>query len=253
MVVPIGGAAGEAVLSALALSKRRIWVGTDAPAGAEIIGESSPSLQVARALRGLDAPHAVWFSLGPSASWREVEAWASLLGRSRPSRGDERWVFFGDEATPWALMDMAAGLAARLRLDGLDASTVRWRGAFDPQRWSLRGADTQVAGPAPHAAPDGVAFDLRARSAEEQRAAVTAWIRAQIARELDLPESEIPLDTPLASLGLDSIIALELVVALEEWCGIEAEADQVMALPGITAVTDALLAMLDRPGTQVSR
>ncbi|WP_282202300.1 acyl carrier protein [Kitasatospora fiedleri] len=54
----------------------------------------------------------------------------------------------------------------------------------------------------------------------EGGADVRRWLREQVAERLGLGVEEVPCDRPLAGLGLDSVAALQLYVALEARYGL---------------------------------
>ncbi|KRE15780.1 hypothetical protein ASE63_16220 [Bosea sp. Root381] len=63
--------------------------------------------------------------------------------------------------------------------------------------------------------------DLRGKSREEAVAIVTDILRREVAGILRMPESKVDLARPLAELGLDSLMALELHMALEAAIGVQ--------------------------------
>lgn len=66
-----------------------------------------------------------------------------------------------------------------------------------------------------------LAADLRGKSREEATAIVTGLLRREVAEILRMAESKIDLTRPLAELGLDSLMALELHMALEAAIGVQ--------------------------------
>jgi acyl carrier protein len=50
--------------------------------------------------------------------------------------------------------------------------------------------------------------------------AITTWMVSRLAKELELAEDEISLDTPFTSLGLSSRQAVALTGELEEFLGV---------------------------------
>ncbi len=57
---------------------------------------------------------------------------------------------------------------------------------------------------------------LRACSAEEGRALLAALVREEVAATLRLPVERVAIDAPIISLGMDSLMAVELSLALEQ-------------------------------------
>jgi len=68
---------------------------------------------------------------------------------------------------------------------------------------------------------DELTADLRGKSREEAIAIVTDILRREVAGILRMPESKVDLARPLAELGLDSLMALELHMALEAAIGVQ--------------------------------
>ena len=71
------------------------------------------------------------------------------------------------------------------------------------------------------AQPDEVGAALRGRSREEAIEIVTAVLRREVADILRMAENRVDLARPLADLGLDSLMALELHMAMEAAIGVQ--------------------------------
>ncbi len=68
------------------------------------------------------------------------------------------------------------------------------------------------------------------------QAALQNWLAAQIARHVQLPLSQIQLDEPFDSYGLDSLIAVQLSGELSEWLGKPVSPTVVYDFPNIQAL-----------------
>jgi len=73
----------------------------------------------------------------------------------------------------------------------------------------------------PRGATDEGALDLRGKRPGEVVEIVTGILRREVAEILRIPESKIDLSKPLADIGLDSLMALELHIALETALGVQ--------------------------------
>lgn len=72
--------------------------------------------------------------------------------------------------------------------------------------------------------------------------AIRAWCVDYLAKALDMPAERISPDYKFARLGLDSASALQFVVELEEWLGIQLEPEVVDDHPTIAALARHLAA-----------
>jgi len=70
----------------------------------------------------------------------------------------------------------------------------------------------------------------------ELRGALTAWLRKQVALVLRLDEARVPVDKTLRSLGLDSLMALELRNRLERALALKLSATLVWNYPTVSAM-----------------
>src|SRR5437879_3594615 len=77
----------------------------------------------------------------------------------------------------------------------------------------------------------------RATTTELERA-----VRSLVAAVLWLPEAELAGATPLVDVGLDSRMAIELAVSIEETFGVELPDDVVARLQTIDDIVDHLAA-----------
>ena len=69
-----------------------------------------------------------------------------------------------------------------------------------------------------------------------------------IARELDLPLEEVRLDSNLRDdLDLTSLDAMNVIMALEDEFGQEADIEQILELQTVQQLVDYLLSLLQQP------
>ena len=69
-----------------------------------------------------------------------------------------------------------------------------------------------------------------------------------IARELDLPLKEVKLDSNLRDdLDLTSLDAMNVIMALEDEFGQEADIEQILELQTVQQLVDYLLSLLQQP------
>ena len=69
-----------------------------------------------------------------------------------------------------------------------------------------------------------------------------------IARELDLPLEEVKLDSNLRDdLDLTSLDAMNVMMALEDEFGQEADIEQILELKTVQQLVDYLLSLLQQP------
>ena len=69
--------------------------------------------------------------------------------------------------------------------------------------------------------------------AEPTEAEICAWCTRYLEQELKLPAKRIDPNVKFARLGMDSAMSVFLLAGLEEWLGMELEADAVFAHPSI--------------------
>jgi phthiocerol/phenolphthiocerol synthesis type-I polyketide synthase A len=77
-------------------------------------------------------------------------------------------------------------------------------------------------------------------SAEDMLRELQAGLRAILARELQMPESELELDRPFAELGLNSVMAMSVRRDTEQFVGIELSATMLFNYPTIIALAEHL-------------
>ena len=69
--------------------------------------------------------------------------------------------------------------------------------------------------------------------AEPTEAEIGTWCVRYLEQELKLPAKRIDANVKFARLGMDSAMSVFLLASLEDWLGIELEADAVFAHPSI--------------------
>jgi acyl carrier protein len=83
--------------------------------------------------------------------------------------------------------------------------------------------------------------------AGQRRPALEAHLRAQIAEVMQLDPAQLASATPLGSLGLDSLMGLEIRNRLERSLGLTLSAALVWTYPTLTALTTFLAEALELP------
>ncbi len=78
-------------------------------------------------------------------------------------------------------------------------------------------------------------------------AQLAQWLRAELAQILDRPTDEIDMTRTFAQLGVDSAMAVHLVLALEDKLQVELDPDRVANLRTIDALVAYALSLV--PGT----
>lgn len=78
-----------------------------------------------------------------------------------------------------------------------------------------------AAAPAPQAAPEPQAAKTESAAGPRSAAEISAWLIDRLSQDLELPVAELDPAKPFAYYGLDSIHAVRLSTALEEWLGRE--------------------------------
>ena len=90
-------------------------------------------------------------------------------------------------------------------------------------------------------------------SREVAAAEIRAWCIDHIATMLELRAAEIDPNVKFARLGLDSATIINLIIAAEEWLGIEVEPDAVYEYPSVNALSGHLAALIARAATPGDR
>jgi len=94
------------------------------------------------------------------------------------------------------------------------------------------------------------ALDLTAMTSEEAGKALASLIREEVARILRLPPELVETDRPLIDLGLDSLMALELRLAIEKRTGLDMP---LTAMAGGRSVRDLVERVISALTATVSR
>ena len=81
-----------------------------------------------------------------------------------------------------------------------------------------------------------------------RRAALVALLRTWVAERLRRRPDQIPEHAPLVRLGVDSLMAVELVRKLEAHLGVKLYATLLFEAPTLSAVTDRVLGILAERG-----
>jgi acyl carrier protein len=80
--------------------------------------------------------------------------------------------------------------------------------------------------------------------AKASEAEIAEWARAHVAQSLQRPPERIDLDAKLSRLGLDSATAVHLMVAIEEWLGVELDPELAFDHPTLRRLAAAIAARL---------
>jgi acyl transferase domain-containing protein/NADPH:quinone reductase-like Zn-dependent oxidoreductase/acyl carrier protein len=192
------------------------------------------ALAAHRRARGLAAQSLAW------GAWAEA-GMAAKLGALQQGRMERQGMMALAPAEGIALLEQAVGRReAQLGVMRLDLAKVKLAmGATVPPVWRVlvKAAAERASG-----VQGGWAVRLaklpEGRRVEEVRTAV----QADVARVLSLREaSQVPLEAPLAELGLDSLMAVELRNALSQRVGVALPATLAFDYPTVTALTRWLL------------
>lgn len=90
-------------------------------------------------------------------------------------------------------------------------------------------------------------------SREVTGAEIRAWCIDHIATMLERSAGEIDPNVKFARLGLDSATIINLIIAAEEWLGIEVDPDAVYEHPSVNALSEHLALLVDRAATPGGR
>ncbi len=101
----------------------------------------------------------------------------------------------------------------------------------------------------PDRAPRGAAIleRLRGASPDERARLVLTTVRAQAAQVLRVPEDELDLEEPLTSLGMDSLMGLELRNRIETALGLKVAPTLLWTYPTVLALSHHLAGELGEP------
>jgi acyl carrier protein len=84
--------------------------------------------------------------------------------------------------------------------------------------------------------------ELAAQPPADRAAALESMIRADLGTVLGTPPDRLPTDRSIESLGVDSLMAVELAVALEQRSGVKLSTSLLMQGPTISTLASHLLA-----------
>jgi acyl carrier protein len=74
------------------------------------------------------------------------------------------------------------------------------------------------------------------------------WCKGQISQLLNAPGSAIDEDKDFSELGLDSSLAVSLLIEIEQEYGVEISAEELFDNPNITAVAELIIAGAGKSG-----
>lgn len=69
---------------------------------------------------------------------------------------------------------------------------------------------------------------------------IACWCRGHIAHLLDVPEHSIDADAEFDRIGVDSALAVSLLVEVEEQYGVELQPEALFEHPSINAIAEHL-------------
>ena len=88
---------------------------------------------------------------------------------------------------------------------------------------------------------------------EVTAAAIRDWCIEHIATMLERRAAEIDPNAKFSRLGLDSATIINLIIAAEEWLGIEVDPDSVYEHPSVNALSEYLAALVARAASPGGR
>lgn len=119
----------------------------------------------------------------------------------------------------------------------LDIDWSQWRpGARPPLLTAVRGAGAAPAAPL----GGGLRAELVGATAEQRRTLVESYLRDLLAAKLGLVPSRLDMHAPLTTLGVDSLITLELRIQVERELGVVVPIARLLDGPSVTALADWL-------------
>ena len=80
------------------------------------------------------------------------------------------------------------------------------------------------------------------KTADLSKEAIAAWCQGYVANLLEVPAEAVDPDATFDRLGVDSAIAVSLLIEVEERYGIELPAEALFENPTVTAVAEYLSA-----------
>ena len=70
------------------------------------------------------------------------------------------------------------------------------------------------------------------------KAEIAAWCMDYVSKTLEIPREKIGLDMKFSHLGLDSAMATDFMIDLEEWANVELNSQAFFDHPTIDALSD---------------
>ncbi|MEB3020581.1 type I polyketide synthase [[Mycobacterium] crassicus] len=101
----------------------------------------------------------------------------------------------------------------------------------------------------PRAGGDGGAAQAQSAAGPRSAAEISAWLIDRLAQDLELPVAELDPAKPFAFYGLDSIHAVRLSTALEEWLGCELAPTIAYEYPSIDILSAHLARVAEKNPT----
>ncbi len=177
-----------------------------------------------------------WSEIGMSATAQGQRSFEFGVGTIAPARGIEALAVVSDLDTPeLAVMPMDwATFMSRLPTARTDPflTVIRETVALDAE-----------AGPGTAALYE----ELLAAAPEERIALVTSFVTTELAKVLELDPEALPLDQPLNSVGLDSLMALELKNRVEVGVGINLPIVTLIQGPTIQQLAFEIVSRFEAP------
>jgi acyl carrier protein len=80
---------------------------------------------------------------------------------------------------------------------------------------------------------------------DTSKEAIAEWCKGYVAELLEVPAASVDLDTGFDRLGVDSAIAVSLLIEVEERYGVELPAEALFDNPNLNAVAEYLSAHVE--------
>jgi acyl carrier protein len=77
--------------------------------------------------------------------------------------------------------------------------------------------------------------------------AIAAWCQEYVAKLLEVPAESVDLDADFDRLGIDSALAVSLLIEVEERYGVELPPEALFENPNLNAVATYLHARIQQP------